>query len=82
MSNHYSGYYWGMNPYDSSDLQGRIADVDLESKVSTRIRTMNKDRIKDMTISVKNAIVTLKGTVDTFQERRIIGRNMEHTWCI
>jgi osmotically-inducible protein OsmY len=69
----------GRNPYDSSGLQGRITDIDLRNRVIERIRTIDKITIKGMTISVKYAIVTLKGTVETFQERRIIG---EEIWRI
>lgn len=63
MNDYYSGYYWGTNPYDSSELESRITDIDLRNKVNKKIRTMDKARIVDMTISVKYAIVTLKGTV-------------------
>jgi osmotically-inducible protein OsmY len=78
MSDYYSGYYWGLNPYDSSDLDGRITDIELRNKVITRIRMIDKAR-RDLTISVKDAVVTLRGTVMAFQERQIIG---EEIWKI
>jgi osmotically-inducible protein OsmY len=79
MSDYYSGYYWGINPFDSSDLQGRIIDTDLKNKVIERIRKIDKIRIKSMMVSVNYTIVTLGGTVETFRERRIIG---EEIWKI
>jgi hypothetical protein len=80
MNDYYSGYYWGMNPYDSLGLQGRMTDIDLRKKVVKKIMIMtDKIRIKNMTISVKYAIVTLGGTVETFRERRTIG---EEIWKI
>jgi osmotically-inducible protein OsmY len=79
MSDYYCGYYWGTNPYDSSGLQGRITDNELRNKVIERINAIGKIRIKGMTISVKYAVVTLKGAVRSIQERRIIG---EEIWRI
>jgi osmotically-inducible protein OsmY len=79
MSNYYSGYYWGLNPYDSSDLEGRVSDIELRNEMIARIRTMDKARTMNMTILVKDAIVTLRGTVMTFQERQILG---EEIWKI
>jgi hypothetical protein len=79
MSDYYSGYYWGTNPYDSSDLNGRMTDIDLRNKVIGRIEMNDRIRIKGVTVSVKYAIVTVRGTVETYRERRIIG---EEIWKI
>jgi hypothetical protein len=51
MSDYYSGYYWGNNPYDSSDLKGRITDIELTNRAVERIRTMDKIRINNLKIS-------------------------------
>ena len=76
MSDYYSGYYWGTNPYSSSGLRGKITDVELRDKIIKRINTINKIEIYDMKISVKYGIVTLNGTVRTFQEKRIVAREI------
>lgn len=53
MSDYYSGYYWGTNPYSSSDLEGKITDVELRDKVIERINTISKIRIHELEISVR-----------------------------
>jgi osmotically-inducible protein OsmY len=79
MSDYYSGYYWGTNPYSSSDLKGKIADVELRDKVIEKINTMDKIKIRDIEISVKEGIIILNGSVRTFKEKRIVA---EEIWRI
>lgn len=76
MGDYYSGYYWGMNPYSSSDIPGKITDVELRNKIIERINTIDKIGISDIEISVVYGIVTLNGSVRTFQEKRIIAREI------
>ncbi|MGH9978120.1 MAG: hypothetical protein ACRD8Z_20150 [Nitrososphaeraceae archaeon] len=71
MSDHYSGYYWGTNPYSSSGLKDNITDVELRNKVIERISTLHKIRTNTMEISVKYATVTIKGNIKTFQEKKL-----------
>jgi BON domain-containing protein len=79
LSDYYSGYYWGNNPYSSFGLDGKINDAELRDKVIDRIKTIPKSEIHKIEISVKNSIVTLNGDVLTFRERRIIA---EEIWRI
>ena len=76
MSDYYSGYYWGTNPYSSSGLEGKITDVELRDKIIKRMNTIHKIEIYDMKISVKYGIVTLNGSVRTFLEKRIIAKEI------
>jgi hypothetical protein len=79
LSDYYSGYYWGTNPYNSSGLKGKITDVELRDKVIERINTMDKIENYDTEISVKDGIVILNGSVRTFKEKRIVA---EEIWRI
>lgn len=65
MSDNYIGHYWGSNPYELSDLEDKTSIIKLRNKVITRIRSIDKALISDIPILVKDAIVTLIGTVLT-----------------
>jgi hypothetical protein len=65
MGEYYNGYYWGATPYDSFDFEDRTADIELRNRALTRIRTLGKARIRDITILLKDALVTLIGTILT-----------------
>ena len=65
MSDYYSGYYWRATPYDSFDFEDRTSDIELRNRAITRIRTPGKVRIRDITILLKDALVTLIGTILT-----------------
>ena len=65
MSDYHNGYYWGATPYDSFDSEDRTDYIELRNRVITRIRTLGKARIKDITILLKDILVTLIGTILT-----------------
>jgi osmotically-inducible protein OsmY len=79
LSDYYSGYYWGTNPYSSSGLEGKITDAELRNKVIERINAVHEIEAYDIKISAKYGIVTLNGSVRTFRERRIVA---EEIWRI
>jgi osmotically-inducible protein OsmY len=76
LSDYYSGYYWGTNPYGSSGLEGKITDAELRNKVIERINAVHEIEGYDIKIY---GIVTLNGSVRTFRERRIVA---EEIWRI
>lgn len=67
------------DPYGSSGLEGKITDVELRDKIIEKINTMHKIEIYDMKISVQYGVVTVNGSVRTFQEKRIVA---EEIWRI
>ena len=68
----YSGYYWGNEPYDSSKIPGRKSDEELKNDIDQNLNNnINSNRIE---VYVDNAAVTLKGSVKTYEERRLAGQ--------
>jgi osmotically-inducible protein OsmY len=68
--NYYSGYYWGNEPYSSTELPGRKSDEDLRNDV---IANLSKLGFSEVTVSVRNSVATLTGTVRTYNQRRNAG---------
>ena len=72
---YYSGYYWGNEPYDSSDIvDRRKTDDELKNKVNENLRKNNKIDPSRIEVYVNNSAVTLKGLVKTYQERGLAGQ--------
>ena len=67
----YSGYYWGIEPYDSSRIAGRKGDDELKNKINENLRKNNKIDPSGIEVYVNNSAVTLKGLVKTYEERQV-----------
>jgi osmotically-inducible protein OsmY len=77
---YYAGYYWGNNPYTSEEgLSGRRTDDQLRSIINDTLKNNNRINSAHIQISVTDSIVTLSGTVSTYDERRLIG---EEVWNV
>jgi osmotically-inducible protein OsmY len=70
----YSGYYWGNEPYDSSEIAGRKSDNELKNKINENLRKNNKLDSSRIDVYVNNSAVTLKGLVKTYKERSLAGQ--------
>jgi osmotically-inducible protein OsmY len=70
----YSGYYWGNEPYDSSEIAGRKSDNELKNKINENLRKNNKLDSSRIDVYVNNSAVTLKGLVKTYKERGLAGQ--------
>jgi len=75
----YSGYYWGNEPYDSSNISGRKTDEELKNNVDLNLRNNNNISSNQIEVYVNNAAVTLKGSVKTYEERRLAGQEAWNT---
>jgi BON domain len=72
---HYSGYYWGNEPYDSSEIvDRRKSDDELKNKVNENLRKNDKIDASHIEVYVNNSAVTLKGGVKTYDERGLAGQ--------
>ena len=71
---YYSGYYWGNNPYDSSQVPGRKSDDEIKSDIKENLRKNNKINSSQIEVQVNNFSVILKGFVKTYEERRLAGQ--------
>ncbi len=72
---YYSGYYWGNEPYDSSHItDGRKSDDELKKNVIENLRKNEKIDHAHIDVYVKNAAVTLKGSVKTYEESSLVGQ--------
>ncbi|MFL6401090.1 MAG: BON domain-containing protein [Nitrososphaeraceae archaeon] len=72
---YYSGYYWGNEPYDSSDIvDRRKTDDELKNKVNENLRKNERFDLSHIEAYVKNSAVTLKGSVKTYEERGLAGQ--------
>jgi osmotically-inducible protein OsmY len=67
---YYAGYYWGNDPYRSSELSGRRSDEELEKAVLARLESLGFSRLE---VRVSNAVAILSGTVQDYVERRKAG---------
>src|SRR5207253_9045924 len=74
----YSGYDWGNEPYDSSKIPGRKSDEELKNDIDQNLNNnnINSSRIQ---VYVDNSAVTLKGSVKTYQDRRLVGEAVWNT---
>jgi hypothetical protein len=43
---YYAGYYWGNQPYRSSEVPGRKSDEDLANDVLVRLRTLGFSKVQ------------------------------------
>jgi BON domain len=72
---HYSGYYWGNEPYDSSEIvDRRKSDNELKNKVNENLRKNDKIDASHIEVYVNNSAVTLKGRVKTYEESGLAGQ--------
>ena len=72
---YYSGYYWGNEPFDSSRItDGRKSDDELKKNVIENLRKNDKIDHTRIDVYVKNAAVTLKGSVKTYEESSLVGQ--------
>jgi hypothetical protein len=77
---YYSGYYWGNEPYDSSEIiAGRKSDGQLKSRINENLRKNDKLDPSHIEVYVNNSAVTLKGSVKTYEER---GLAAQEAWNI
>jgi osmotically-inducible protein OsmY len=72
---YYAGYYWGNDPYDSSEISGRKSDEELKHSIRENIGKNNKINSDSIEISVNNATAILNGSVKTYEERRLAGQS-------
>ncbi|HZC21004.1 MAG TPA: BON domain-containing protein [Nitrososphaeraceae archaeon] len=75
----YSGYYWGNEPYDSSNIAGRKTDEELKNNIDQNLRNNSNISSNQIEVYVNNAAVTLKGSVKTYEERRLAGQEAWNT---
>jgi hypothetical protein len=75
----YSGYYWGNEPYDSSNIPGRKTDEELKNNIDQNLRNNNNISSNQIEVYVNNSAVTLKGSVKTYEERRLAGQEAWNT---
>jgi len=75
----YSGYYWGNEPYDSSNIPGRKSDEELKNNVDLNLKKNNNISSSRIEVYVNNSAVTLKGSVKTYEERRLAGQEAWNT---
>jgi hypothetical protein len=72
---YYSGYYWGNEPYDSSEIiDRRKSDDELKNKVKENLRKNDKLDPSRIEVYVNNSAITLKGSVKTYEERGLAGQ--------
>ena len=72
---HYSGYYWGNEPYDSSEIvDRRKSDDELKNKVNGNLRKNDKLDASHIEVYINNSVITLKGSVRTYEERDMAGQ--------
>jgi osmotically-inducible protein OsmY len=75
----YSGYYWGNEPYDSSKIPGRKSDEELKNDIDQNLHNNNNINSSRIEVYVDNSAVTLKGSVKTYEERRLAGQEAWNT---
>jgi len=63
---YYAGYYWGNDPYSSSQMPGRRSDEELKNDVLANL----EPELSRVNVSVTNAVVTLSGIVKDYEHRR------------
>lgn len=63
--NYYAEYYWGNNPYDSSEISGTKSDEELKHSVRDNLRKNDKINSDNIEVSVNNATAILNGVVKT-----------------
>lgn len=71
---YYAGYYWGNNPYDSSEISGSKSDEELKHSIRENLRKNNKINSDSIDVSVNNATAILNWSVKTYEERRLAGQ--------
>jgi osmotically-inducible protein OsmY len=76
---YYAGYYWGNDPYDSSEISGRKSDEELKHSIRENIGKNNKINSDSIEVSVNNATAILNGSVKTYEERRLAGQEAWNT---
>jgi osmotically-inducible protein OsmY len=76
---YYAGYYWGNNPYDSSEISGSKSDEELKHSIRENIGKNNKINSDSIGVSVNNATAILNGSVRTYEERRLAGQEAWNT---
>jgi hypothetical protein len=67
---YYAGYYWGNQPYRSSEVPGRKSDEDLANDVLVRLRTLGFSKVQ---VRVANGAAILTGKVQDYLEKRNAG---------
>jgi osmotically-inducible protein OsmY len=67
---YYAGYYWGNDPYSSSEMPGRKSDDQLKSDILAKFSGTDLSQIQ---VSVKNGVVTLTGSVKDYDQKRKAG---------
>ena len=75
----YSGYYWGNEPYDSSRIPGRKSDEELKNNIDQNLNNNSNINSSRIEVHVDNSAVTLKGSVKTYEERRLAGQEAWNT---
>lgn len=67
---YYAGYYWGNEPYASSELPGRKSDVELQKDALSRLENLGFSQVD---VRVTNGAAILTGTVRNNVEKRDAG---------
>jgi osmotically-inducible protein OsmY len=77
---YYAGYYWGNNPYSSTEeLAGRKSDEDLKNDVTHNLKKNTNVDLSNVEIRVFDSSVTLTGSVKTYDQKRLIGKEVWET---
>jgi len=78
--NKYAGYYFSNVPYTSEDqLAGRKSDKELRSLISSKLLNIPQVDTRKIIVNVVDQVVSLTGSVETYEQRRRIG---EEIWKI
>jgi osmotically-inducible protein OsmY len=68
--NYYSGYYWGNDPYSSTQMPGHRSDEELKDDV---LSNLTETDLSQIDVSVTNAVAVLTGTVKNYEQKRKAG---------
>src|SRR5579884_449237 len=67
---YYAGYYWGNDPYSSAEMPGRKSDDELRNDILAKL---SGSALSQIHVSVKNGVVTLTGSVKSYEQKRKAG---------
>jgi osmotically-inducible protein OsmY len=78
---YYAGYYWGNNPYNSTeDLPGRKSDEELKNDITHNLKNNTNVDLSNVKVRVLyDSSVTLTGSVKTYKQKRLIGKQAWET---
>jgi osmotically-inducible protein OsmY len=77
---YYAGYYFGTNSYSSAeDIPGRKSDEELRIEVLQRLKNYYGSDLSGIQVRVVDSLVTLTGSVKTYEFKEGIGKKAWET---